>query len=101
MVFAQLGMSSYNNSSSGQLGSPELLPNSSASPTSTINTPDMDSPGASGTQDVFQTIVKGRKSWKTLRGGEVVWPPELEAALLEGMPQLHLLSLSSLHFCGS
>jgi hypothetical protein len=36
------------------------------------------------TQDVFQTIVKGRKSWKTLRGGEIVWPPELEAALLEG-----------------
>jgi transcriptional enhancer factor len=37
------------------------------------------------TQDVFQSIVKGRKSWKTLRGGEVVWPPELEAALIEGM----------------
>lgn len=36
------------------------------------------------TQDVFQSIVKGRKSWKTLRGGEIVWPPELEAALLEG-----------------
>ena len=36
------------------------------------------------TQDVFQSIVKGRKSWKTLRGGEVVWPPELEAALIEG-----------------
>ncbi|KAJ3521055.1 hypothetical protein NMY22_g12475 [Coprinellus aureogranulatus] len=37
------------------------------------------------TQDVFQSIVKGRKSWKTLRGGEVVWPPELEAALIEGL----------------
>ena len=36
------------------------------------------------TQDVFKSIVKGRKSWKTLRGGEVVWPPELEAALIEG-----------------
>jgi len=36
------------------------------------------------TQDVFQSIVKGRKSWKTLRGGEIVWPPELEAALIEG-----------------
>jgi hypothetical protein len=36
------------------------------------------------TEDVFQSIVKGRKSWKTLRGGEVVWPPELEAALIEG-----------------
>ncbi|PPQ73543.1 hypothetical protein CVT24_007453 [Panaeolus cyanescens] len=39
----------------------------------------------SRTQDVFQSIVKGRKSWKTLRGGEVVWPPELEAALIEGL----------------
>ncbi|KAF9449264.1 hypothetical protein P691DRAFT_667823 [Macrolepiota fuliginosa MF-IS2] len=39
------------------------------------------------TQDVFQSIVKGRKSWKTLRGGEVVWPPELEAALIEGLEQ--------------
>lgn len=37
------------------------------------------------TQDVFQSIVKGRKSWKTLRGGEVVWPPDLEAALIEGL----------------
>ncbi|KAF8911675.1 hypothetical protein CPB84DRAFT_1762565 [Gymnopilus junonius] len=37
------------------------------------------------TQDVFQSIVNGRKSWKTLRGGEVVWPPELEAALIEGL----------------
>lgn len=36
------------------------------------------------TVDVFQSIVKGRKSWKTLKGGEVVWPPELEAALIEG-----------------
>ncbi|KAH9485766.1 Conidiophore development regulator abaA [Psilocybe cubensis] len=37
------------------------------------------------TQDVFQSIVKGRKSWKTLRDGQVVWPPELEAALIEGL----------------
>ncbi|CAA7260370.1 unnamed protein product [Cyclocybe aegerita] len=37
------------------------------------------------THDVFQSIVKGRKSWKTLRGGEIVWPPELEAALIEGL----------------
>jgi hypothetical protein len=33
------------------------------------------------TEDVFQSIVKGCKSWKTLRGGEVVWPPELEAVI--------------------
>jgi len=36
------------------------------------------------TQDVFHSIVTGRKNWKTLRGGEIVWPPELEAALIEG-----------------
>jgi transcriptional enhancer factor len=36
------------------------------------------------TRDVFQSIVKGRKSWKSLKGGEIVWPPELEAALIEG-----------------
>ncbi len=41
---------------------------------------------SSTTLEVFQSIVKGRKSWKTLRGnGEAVWPPELEAALLEGL----------------
>ncbi|KAJ8087305.1 hypothetical protein PM082_006135 [Marasmius tenuissimus] len=38
-----------------------------------------------GTKDVFREVVKGRKSWKTLKGGEMVWPPELEAALLEGL----------------
>ncbi|KAF4613169.1 hypothetical protein D9613_010898 [Agrocybe pediades] len=32
------------------------------------------------TQDVFQSMVEGRKSWKTLRGGEVIWHPELETA---------------------
>ena len=37
------------------------------------------------TQDVFNSIVRGRKSWKTQQGGEIVWPPELEAALVEGM----------------
>ncbi|KAF6761113.1 hypothetical protein DFP72DRAFT_1002917 [Ephemerocybe angulata] len=37
------------------------------------------------TRDAVQSIVKGRKSWKTLRGGEIVWPPELEAALIEGL----------------
>ncbi|KAH0578235.1 hypothetical protein H2248_004014 [Termitomyces sp. 'cryptogamus'] len=42
------------------------------------------------THDVFQSIVKGRKSWKTLRGGEIVWPPELEAALLEGLSTYQL-----------
>src|ERR1700678_20101 len=44
------------------------------------------------TQDFFHSIVKGRKSWKTLRGGEVVWPPELEAALIEGARVIQPLS---------
>jgi hypothetical protein len=38
------------------------------------------------TQDVFQTIVKSRKSYKMLKGAaEAVWPPYLEEALLKGM----------------
>jgi hypothetical protein len=33
-----------------------------------------------------QSIIKGRKSWKKLKGnhGEAVWPPYLENALIEG-----------------
>ncbi|KAJ7597578.1 hypothetical protein C8J56DRAFT_882983 [Mycena floridula] len=60
----------------------ESSPSPSPSSPSSETFPCVRSPG---TQDVFHTIVKGRKSWKTLRGGEVVWPPELEAALLEGL----------------
>ncbi|KAE9406819.1 hypothetical protein BT96DRAFT_987088 [Gymnopus androsaceus JB14] len=39
----------------------------------------------SGTDDVFRDVVKCRKSWKTLKGGKVVWPLHLEKALLEGL----------------
>ena len=39
----------------------------------------------STSQDIFHSIVKDRKSWKTHRGGEVVWPPQLEGALIEGI----------------
>jgi len=35
-------------------------------------------------QSFLSRSIEGRKSWKTLRGGEIVWPPELEAALIEG-----------------
>ncbi len=45
---------------------------------------DVKSGSNTGAQEVFQTIYNGRKSWKTLRGGEMVWPAELEAALIEG-----------------
>lgn len=35
--------------------------------------------------ETIQTIVTGRKCWKTMKGkGEVVWPPFLELALVEG-----------------
>jgi len=46
---------------------------------------DPSSPGNQRTQEVLQQIVTGRKSWKTLRGDtEPVWPPQLEAALING-----------------
>ncbi|KAF9058679.1 hypothetical protein BDP27DRAFT_1343118 [Rhodocollybia butyracea] len=41
--------------------------------------------GTPETDDVFRAVVKCRKSWKTLKGGKVVWPLHLEAALLEGL----------------
>ncbi|KAF8623396.1 hypothetical protein AX17_007434 [Amanita inopinata Kibby_2008] len=37
------------------------------------------------TRDVLESIVKSRKSWKAFKDGEVVWPPELEEALIEGL----------------
>ncbi|KAJ7636223.1 hypothetical protein FB45DRAFT_717330, partial [Roridomyces roridus] len=37
------------------------------------------------TKDVLQSVLKVRKSWKTLRNGQTVWPLDLEAALLEGL----------------
>ncbi|KAI0827628.1 TEA/ATTS domain family-domain-containing protein [Trametes gibbosa] len=41
---------------------------------------------SSGINDTIHTIVTGRKCWKTMKGkGEVVWPPYLEAALVEGL----------------
>ncbi|KAF5388707.1 hypothetical protein D9757_004868 [Collybiopsis confluens] len=39
----------------------------------------------SETDDVFSAVVRSRKSWKTLKGGKMVWPLHLEAALLEGL----------------
>jgi TEA/ATTS domain len=47
-------------------------------------------------RDAAQIVATGRRSWKTLKGtGEAVWPPQLEAALIEGS---HPLSLSAAHF---
>lgn len=52
---------------------------------------------SSGINDTIQTIVTGRKCWKTMKGkGEVVWPPYLEAALVEGTLVVHTNSITSL-----
>ncbi|KIK60284.1 hypothetical protein GYMLUDRAFT_73755 [Collybiopsis luxurians FD-317 M1] len=60
---------------------------SSASPTfdSRSLSPSYATAYANGTDDVFREVVKSRKSWKTLKGGKVVWPLHLEAALLQGL----------------
>jgi hypothetical protein len=42
---------------------------------------------------IVSEVVQGRKSWKRSKG-ERVWPPELEAALIEG----RYISLISYHF---
>lgn len=55
---------------------------------------------SSGINDTIQTIVTGRKCWKTMKGkGEVVWPPYLEAALVEGAFSPNLISHSPLVAC--
>ncbi|KIY67191.1 hypothetical protein CYLTODRAFT_422745 [Cylindrobasidium torrendii FP15055 ss-10] len=66
-------------SSSGYASSP-----SSSSPRAS-RAGSVDGADASSAAEVFKSIYNGRKSWKTLRGGEMVWPAELEAALIEGL----------------
>ncbi|KAG1823530.1 uncharacterized protein BJ212DRAFT_1574193 [Suillus subaureus] len=40
------------------------------------------------TEDIFRTIMKIRKGWKTLKGNtEPVWPPHLEAIMLKGLQE--------------
>ncbi|KAG1866953.1 hypothetical protein C8R48DRAFT_772153 [Suillus tomentosus] len=40
------------------------------------------------TENIFRTILNVRKGWKTLKGNtEPVWPPYLEATMLEGLHQ--------------
>ncbi|KAJ7935828.1 hypothetical protein B0H13DRAFT_1947277, partial [Mycena leptocephala] len=36
-------------------------------------------------ENILKSVIRGRRAWKTSRNGEAVWPPELEAALLEGL----------------
>ncbi|KAJ7142280.1 hypothetical protein C8R44DRAFT_760458 [Mycena epipterygia] len=42
-------------------------------------------PQSDTTNEVLQSVLRVRKTWKTFRGGETVWPLELEAALIEGL----------------
>ncbi|CAK5284634.1 unnamed protein product [Mycena citricolor] len=66
-------------------------PDSSAS-TSLVSTPS-GSPlskasqelGAKDTKEVLNSVLGVRKTWKTFRDGETVWPPDLEQALIEGL----------------
>ncbi|KAG1902207.1 uncharacterized protein F5891DRAFT_1217841 [Suillus fuscotomentosus] len=45
-------------------------------------------PPSQSTDDIVRTIMKVRKSWKTLKGkSEPVWPPGLEAMMLEGLQE--------------
>ncbi|KAG2142465.1 hypothetical protein DEU56DRAFT_911151 [Suillus clintonianus] len=40
------------------------------------------------TDEIIRTIMKVRKSWKTLKGNkEPVWPPNLEATMLKGLQE--------------
>jgi hypothetical protein len=63
----------------------DLRPNQMGT-TTTTHDPTSGHVASGKTQDVFQTIVKSRKSYKMLKGAaEAVWPPYLEEALLKGM----------------
>jgi transcriptional enhancer factor len=69
---------SMNYEGSGASYSPNLVP--------TSHSPSLPAPTPQRRQahEVFEKIMKGRKSWKTLRDGDLVWPEELERALVEG-----------------
>lgn len=48
---------------------------------------------AAGTDAAVKSILNSRKCWRSLKGKEEpVWPPHLEAALIEGMPVCRQLS---------
>lgn len=50
---------------------------------------DVFDPIGASEQEVAETIVSARKSWKTVKGkSEPVWPPDLEKALVKGKPSL-------------
>ena len=52
---------------------------------SSIDNVSYDVGSSSGPNGAVKTILEGRKCWRQMKGrDEVVWPPELEAALIEG-----------------
>lgn len=53
---------------------------------SSINNVSYNVDSSSGSDGAVKTILEGRKCWRQMKGrDEVVWPPELEAALIEGL----------------
>jgi hypothetical protein len=64
----------YNTTSSAAGCSTSLIASADLSPLP-INT---------NSENILKSVIRGRRAWKTSRNGEAVWPPELEAALLEG-----------------
>lgn len=56
-------------------------------------------PSVASEQEVADTIVSARKSWKTVKGkSEPVWPPHLEKALVKG-EYIHIPSFTYFIFC--
>jgi transcriptional enhancer factor len=75
----------YDDTSSAGSSTPSTTASALPSPPlNQKNWPTLQSPAAN---DVLQSVIKVRKTWKTLRDGQTVWPLELEAALLEGLEQ--------------
>ncbi|KAJ7469218.1 hypothetical protein FB451DRAFT_1256094 [Mycena latifolia] len=66
---------------------------SSGLPSSALNELPWPALQSETTKEVLQSVLRVRKTWKTLRGGETVWPLELEAALLEGQSSVRSPSL--------
>ena len=67
--------------------SPVLSAERSRSPSPTSNV----SPANASTDAAVKSILNSRKCWRSLKGKEEpVWPPNLEAALIEGLFHLVL-----------
>lgn len=50
-----------------------------------LNEPASLYPSGQTTQDAALAVVTKRKAWKTMKGrSEVVWPPNVESALIQG-----------------